>query len=198
MARIGRFAALVGLAVLAACAHLDYPADWVPVQAMPAGCPDLTGTYSNGGSRRAARLVGQTPTVIDFQLVYLFAPGAPPGATHLTLLGPRDGQLKVTVWQGSQAMDVHVLTLDRDFQCEAGAVAIERGDSAGALSPAGTVVAAAGHEIDYLMKAQDGALIARTQSTGLKGWFFVPHFPVPLKTWDRFAAYDASKPDADR
>jgi hypothetical protein len=60
------------------------------------------------------------------------------------------------------------------------------------------VVAATGRETDYLMKAQDGALIARTQSSGLAGMFFVPHFPVALITWDRFPLYDAAKPDAAR
>jgi len=60
------------------------------------------------------------------------------------------------------------------------------------------VVAAAGHETDYLMKARDGSLIARTQTSGLAGMFFVPHFPIPLKTWDRYPPYVPAKPEASK
>jgi len=178
-------------AMLAGCAHLDYPAEWAPPAPTTERCADLSGNYAEDGTGRAARLIGQAPDEFHVKLSYLFLTIKSPDATHLSLAGPKDGHLDVSLWRGKRWLDSRTLSEGQNYRCEAGIIVITTGDSGSDITSSGAVVTVAIKRTSRLVKARDGALLIHQNASGGAGLFFVPFVPVADEAWDRFVSLPA-------
>ncbi len=170
---------------VAACAHLDYPTDWAPVQTVQTGCPDLTGTYSNNGFSWNVN-GNESPRKEAINLGDILIPGYASSATYLSVLGPKDGQIRLSAWKSKQWLANRNLVENTDFNCKSGWLEISNSFVAGAPP----LFFGGSHGTRYLTKAQDGTLIEQHEDKGVMLWLMIP--PVMFadnKSWSRFSPY---------
>ncbi|HYA66394.1 MAG TPA: hypothetical protein VEE84_06880, partial [Burkholderiaceae bacterium] len=109
--------------LLAACAQPiappEYPKEWMLPQTADAGCPDLTGVFSDSrGTVRVGKRARESDSI--WRLATSLGVNAKRDAEYDSIVGPKNGQLTVTTWSGDKEMRSRTLVQTSDYSCVKG------------------------------------------------------------------------------
>lgn len=161
---------------LAGCANpLQSPPEAWSVAKPSTGCPAIEGAWDN---------VGPTSGRFGAALSWFVMPSDDAatrkhleGAYRIEIAGDPARGLEVSAWRRNAFVARRTLEAGRDYECEAGELVLS-------LPAEGTsrLRGAA------LMRATDGALLARTSSVEVGLKYFVLPYAIPSRIWARFEA----------
>lgn len=181
----------------------EYPIGWARLNKEWLGCPDLTGSYQFKGDWQGANsarsfhgepLAALTdPRVLQDLLKVEFNPNlgvevrkyywdvADKVITHVSVLGPRDNAIRVSLWNKQTKVHNTVLQADQ-YECHFGLLTVRRFGETGSISSAA---------YDF-QKAVDGSLVASTSRTTIGLLILFPYKETSV-TWQRWpSASDAA------
>jgi hypothetical protein len=154
----------------------EYPKDWPPVKVAETECPDLTGHYEDEFHVLGKSLIGGND-------VYRHIFGRP----QVSIAGPENGKLHVTVYTGNTLDSERTYVQDEDFKCQEGQLH---------FSPPGYFIdggmesngygLVTGKGESYWVKAEDGSLLHRSKGFGI-GVAGIPSclcLPIPIAAYE--------------
>jgi hypothetical protein len=175
--RVSSVFLLFAYALCFGCASNDpYPKNWSPVVVGQTGCPDISGTYKNGG------LGTNSQSTRMEQLSEIFLGNSRAEEETISIDQSEDGRIQVLIHGNDQSPESHALSLeDGDFECDDGNLWVTT------QSDFGVDFGAVGGDITKMgfAKAEDGSLIGEERYV-LAGVLVVLPMRVSEKSYVRW------------